>query len=85
MRLRVEVKVVFFVCLFVAKAECCLSGNMTSGAFELRDFVDNPTLGQLNACRKMDLCAIAEHYGISISASWVKKDLKAAIISGLVG
>ena len=85
MRLRVEVKVVFFVCLFVAKAECCLSGNMTSGAFELRDFVDNPTLGQLNACRKKDLCAIAEHYGISISASWVKKDLKTAIISGLVG
>ena len=53
-------------------------------AFSVEEFVAEPALGKLNNVRKADLFAIADHYGIQVSASLLKKDLKAAVVDGLV-
>lgn len=58
---------------------------MASGAaFSVEEFVAKPTLSQLNNCRKVDLFAIADRYGIKVSTSLRKKELKAAVVDGLV-
>ncbi|KAK0141107.1 hypothetical protein N1851_021909 [Merluccius polli] len=53
-------------------------------AFSVEEFVAEPALGKLNNVRKADLFAIADHYGIQVSASLLKKELKAAVVDGLV-
>lgn len=58
---------------------------MASGAaFSVEAFVTEPTLSQLDNCRKVDLFANADHYGIQVSTSFLKKELKAAMVDGLV-
>lgn len=52
--------------------------------FSMEEFVANPTLSQLDECRKIDLRLIAEYYSISVSTSLVKRELKAAPLNGLV-
>ena len=53
-------------------------------AFELSTFVSDPTLGTFGECTKKDLHVIAEHYGISVSVSLRKAELKAFVFTGLV-
>nr|XP_043896825.1 uncharacterized protein LOC122778793 [Solea senegalensis] len=58
---------------------------MASGsAFSVEEFVAKPTLSQLDICRKADLFAIADRYDIKVTTSLLKKELKAAVIDGLV-
>ena len=53
-------------------------------AFSVEEFVAEPVLGKLDNGRKADLFAIANHYGIQVSVSLLKKELKAAVVEGLV-
>nr|XP_043874918.1 uncharacterized protein LOC122764957 isoform X2 [Solea senegalensis] len=58
---------------------------MASGsAFSVEEFVAKPTLSQLDICRKADLFAIADRYDIKVTTSLLKKELKAAVVDGLV-
>lgn len=53
-------------------------------AFSVEEFVEELTLSQLDECRKVDLSANANHYDIPVSTSLLKKELKAAVVDGLV-
>ncbi|XP_058495160.1 uncharacterized protein LOC131466089 isoform X2 [Solea solea] len=58
---------------------------MASGSvFSVEEFVAKPTLSQLDHCRKADLFAIADRYDIKVTTSLLKKELKAAVVDGLV-
>ena len=52
--------------------------------FSVEELVAEPALGKLTNVRKADLFGIADHYGIYVSASLLKKVLKAAVVDGLV-
>lgn len=52
--------------------------------FELEAFVSDPSVKQLDKCKKRDLHLIAEHYSIVVSSSLRKDQLKAAVLEGLV-
>ncbi|CAI5682996.1 unnamed protein product [Oreochromis niloticus] len=52
--------------------------------FDIAVFKGNPSLVQLDACRKRDLHAVASFYSISVSTALRKAELKAALVSGLV-
>lgn len=52
--------------------------------FVLNEFVGEPTIGKLDKCRKSDLFEIAEHYGIMMSTSLFKRELKAAVLEGFI-
>lgn len=51
--------------------------------FVLDNFVAKPELNSLNECKKADLLAIANHYGITAAPSLRKAELRAAVIHGL--
>ncbi|XP_035864283.1 uncharacterized protein LOC118496498 [Sander lucioperca] len=53
-------------------------------AFELSMFVSDPTSSKFDKCTKKDLREIAEYYGISVSVSLRKAELKAFVFPGLV-
>ena len=53
-------------------------------AFSVEEFVAEPALCKLDNGRKVNLFAIADHYGIQVSVSLLKKELKAAVVEGLV-
>lgn len=53
--------------------------------FDLAVFVANPTLAQYRKCRKLELREIAEHYGVPVTASLNKGELKAAVLEYLEG
>lgn len=53
--------------------------------FDVNEFVAHPTLRQFHTCRKSDLCEIAERYGIPVSSSFTKKELKTVLFDGLLG
>ncbi len=52
--------------------------------FNREEFVANPTLKQLDLCRKVDLCFVANYFSISVSSTLVKSEMKEAVVSGLV-
>ncbi len=52
--------------------------------FNREEFVANPTLKQLDLCRKVDLCFVANYFSISVSNTLVKSEMKEAVVSGLV-
>lgn len=52
--------------------------------FDIAVFKKNPSLVQLDACRKRDLHEVASGYSISVSTALRKAELKAALVSGLV-
>lgn len=52
-------------------------------AFVLQDFVNNPSVAQLELCRKDYLFLIANHYGVRVSKSLLKRELKALVLAGL--
>ncbi|GLD56431.1 uncharacterized protein AKAME5_000878000 [Lates japonicus] len=52
--------------------------------FSVSAFTADPTLAQLEDCRKCDLFEIAAHYDIPVSLSLRKSDLKAAVLEALV-
>uniref|UniRef100_A0A669CSJ4 CCHC-type domain-containing protein n=1 Tax=Oreochromis niloticus TaxID=8128 RepID=A0A669CSJ4_ORENI len=52
--------------------------------FDIVAFKENPSLVQLDACRKRDLHEMASFYGICVSTALRKAELKAALVSGLV-
>ena len=47
-------------------------------------FLDCPSVDQLERCRKVDLLAIAEHYGISVPKVIVVADLKQLLLTELI-
>ncbi|XP_058260273.1 uncharacterized protein LOC131362376 [Hemibagrus wyckioides] len=49
-------------------------------AFSLQDFVLNPTLEQLNICRKQDLLMVADHYQIVVNKQSRKAEIKDRIL-----
>ena len=53
-------------------------------SFDAQVFVDDPSVDRLNACRKADLFAIAEHYGLVVPTQVVKCKLLESVVSGLV-
>ncbi|XP_013856405.1 uncharacterized protein LOC106512295, partial [Austrofundulus limnaeus] len=52
--------------------------------FSVEDFLSDPTVKQFDVCRKDDLCAIASHYGITVSKTMLKSELKSLVFSSLV-
>ena len=46
--------------------------------------MSDPTLGKFDKCTKKDLHEIAEYYGICVSVSLRKAELKAFVFTGLV-
>uniref|UniRef100_A0A3B1K8B9 Gypsy retrotransposon integrase-like protein 1 n=1 Tax=Astyanax mexicanus TaxID=7994 RepID=A0A3B1K8B9_ASTMX len=54
-----------------------LSGSLAA-------FVQAPSVDLLNVCRKDVLLEIAQHFGISVSKSLVKRELKRIVMEGLV-
>lgn len=74
------------ICAFLNDVFGFGSIPISMAAFDLNKFVANPTLSQFDKCSKDDLCviAIAEYYGISVSRSLVKRELKTVILNGLV-
>lgn len=53
--------------------------------FDLNAFIKQPSLVELETCRKDDLFLLAQHFEISVSKTSLKKDLKACLVAGLVG
>ncbi|KAJ8356399.1 hypothetical protein SKAU_G00191930 [Synaphobranchus kaupii] len=52
--------------------------------FDLERFVDDPTLEQLDSCRKADLVLIAEYFKIDVSRSEMKCQIKTKVTEGLL-
>lgn len=52
--------------------------------FNREEFLANPTLNQLDLCRKVDLYFVATHFSIPVSSTLVKREMKEAVVSGLV-
>lgn len=52
--------------------------------FSLEEFVNSPSLEQLNLCRKQDLFAIADHFSLTVNRQNRKADIKSRIIDKLV-
>jgi len=52
--------------------------------FNREEFLANPTLNQLDLCRKVDLCFVATHFSIPVSSTLAKSEMKEAVVSGLV-
>lgn len=53
-------------------------------AFSLQDFIDNPTLEKIDACRKDDLLCIAAHFNIPVPKHGVKKEIKSRVLEKLI-
>ena len=53
-------------------------------AFDLHAFVSDPTLAQLERCKKRHLCEIARYYEISVSSALTKAELEAVVLEGLI-
>lgn len=52
--------------------------------FDLEYFVANPTLNQIDSCRKDELGQIAIHFRITFAKHLLKRELKALVITNLV-
>ncbi len=52
-------------------------------AFNLQDFLENPSLEVIEKCRKDDLCLIATHFKIPIAKQSLKKQIKTEVIDWL--
>lgn len=46
--------------------------------------IENPSLELIEKCRKDDLVVIAEHYQISVNRQSLKREIKTAVLNGLV-
>ena len=53
---------------------CNLVSKIAS--FDLESFLANPSLDQINKCRKDNLVEIAVHFSVSFAKSILKKGLK---------
>lgn len=53
-------------------------------AFNLEEFVANPTVDQLDRCTVADLRVISDYYGVSIARSLLKRDVRARLLTVLV-
>ena len=53
--------------------------------FDLDNLLANPSLTQLNMCRKDELVQIANHFRIPFSKHLLKRDLKTLIVGDLRG
>lgn len=52
--------------------------------FDLESFVNAPAIDRLKKCRKDDWLLIAAHYKIAVTKNQLKRDIKRAVIQGLV-
>ncbi|KAJ3614030.1 hypothetical protein NHX12_017607 [Muraenolepis orangiensis] len=57
---------------------------MEAAAFDLEGFVDSPSDAGLQSCRKEDLLAIAQHYGVAVRKVAGKQEVREAVLAGLV-
>ncbi|KAM7408136.1 hypothetical protein PAMA_002018 [Pampus argenteus] len=53
-------------------------------AFNIDEFVANPSLVQLDKCKKSELREIAEYFGVAASGTLVKAELKAVVLDRLL-
>lgn len=53
-------------------------------SFTLDDFMNNPSVELVHACRKDDLLCIAAYFDIAVQKSWVKKEMKKRVLEELV-
>lgn len=51
--------------------------------FRLQNFVTNPSIEQINLCRKQELLLIADHYKIIVSKQDLKRDIKNKLLQRL--
>lgn len=56
---------------------------VTMSLFSLEVFLANPTIEQIDRCRKDDLILIANHFSITLSKQLLKRELKALIVGEL--
>lgn len=68
------------LCVVVFVSEMALR----KAPFDLDRFIQEPSLDQIDACRKDDLAVIADHYDIPWLKQSRKKDLRAVVVAGLV-
>ena len=52
--------------------------------FELEEFIKEPSIIVFDLCRKADLLEIAEHFGVVVSRSLTKKEIKTAVWERLI-
>ncbi|KAL0196722.1 hypothetical protein M9458_005262, partial [Cirrhinus mrigala] len=53
-------------------------------SFNLDSFIQNPTLGEFDKCRKDDLIQIAEHFQILVNKQNLKREIRQVIYDRLV-
>lgn len=53
-------------------------------AFNISKFMADPTLSQLDKCRKSNLHEIADYYDVSVSSSFVQAEMKVVVLDGLI-
>ncbi|KAG7465450.1 hypothetical protein JOB18_027649 [Solea senegalensis] len=53
-------------------------------SFSLESFLVDPSLDQINKCRKCDLVQIVSHYNLDLPKQIAKKELKAQVVDHLV-
>ena len=53
-------------------------------AFDLHRFLVAPSHGELELCRKADLLEVAGHFGLSLSRSLIKQEMRLALLTMLV-
>lgn len=52
--------------------------------FSVEKFLENPSLEELDGCRKDDLLMIASHFQISVKKQSLKNEIKSVVYSRLV-
>lgn len=57
--------------------------KMSNIRFTLEEFLNNPSIELVHACRKDDLLSIAAHFDISVQKSLVKKEIKKRVLEEL--
>lgn len=53
-------------------------------AFNISEFVADPTLSRQSKCRKSNLYEIADYYDVSVSSSFVQAEIKVVGFDGLI-
>lgn len=52
-------------------------------SFDLKEFLENPSIEKIQACRKDDL-SIAEHFDITARKSLLKKEIRQCVLEKLI-
>ncbi|KAG8003798.1 hypothetical protein GBF38_007778, partial [Nibea albiflora] len=58
--------------------------SLTMATFDIEAFVSDPSLIVFDKCKKSDLRVVAEYYGVPVSNTLVKAELKVVLLDELV-